>query len=99
MKTRKSMKIVKDIPEELSNYLEALCYETGARKDLLAFMVERGMQKQEAFLEYQKEFVECYSRYEIAKTELASEYVTPEFPGAKWNLDFATHELTIEVAR
>lgn len=93
------MKTVKiEIPEKLSDYIESLMYEVNARRDLLAFCVERGMDVDgEVFQRYHKQYVEFNAEYELAKKNLTEDYVAGKHPNAKWNLDFMTHTLTVEV--
>ena len=86
------------IPEKMSDYIEGLMYEVNARKNLVAFCIERGMDLDgEIFKRYHKEYVDFTAQYELAKKEMESIYVLPEYPGAKWRLDFATQTLYIEV--
>lgn len=86
------------IPEKMSDYIEGLMYEVNARKNLVAFCIERGMDLEgEVFQRYHKEYVDFTAEYEMAKKEMADTYVVPEYPNCNWQLDFATHTLTIEV--
>lgn len=86
------------IPEKMSDYIEGLMYEVNARKNLVAFCIERGMDLEgEVFQRYHKEYVDFTAQYELAKKEMEREYVSPKYPGAKWRLDFATQTLHIEV--
>ena len=87
------------VSEDMSNYIEGLMYEVNARKDLVAFCIERGMSLDgEIFQRYHKEYVDFSAQYEMAKKELEKTYVQAEYPNSKWRLDFPTHTLTIEVA-
>lgn len=86
------------IPEKMSAYIESLQYEVNARKNLVAFCIERNMSlESETFQKYHKEYVDFTAQYEMAKKELEKKYITPEYPNCNWKLDFATHTLTIEV--
>lgn len=75
------------IPEEVCNYLESLMYESDARKDLLAFCMDRGITG-ETFDRYHKEYIEFSAQYTIAKQEMADQYIMPEHPNCNWYLDF-----------
>lgn len=81
------------IPKDLSNYIESLQYECEARKDLCAFMINKGMADSEAFNRYHKEYMEFFAQLETAKNEMANEYIPK---GKKWNLDFATSQVTFD---
>lgn len=91
------MTVTKKIPLDLSNYMEGLMYETNARKDLCSYMVNSGMNETKQFEDYHKEYIEYYTKYELAKQEITNTYVAPEYPKAKWNLDFFDATLYIEV--
>lgn len=90
------MKYTVTIPRELCDYLEALMYEVNARKDLLAFMLDHDMGNSEAFQNYQKEYVECYASYEIAKHEMAMKYITPKYPNGRWSVNFTNSTVEID---
>lgn len=93
------MKKIIDIPEDFCNYVEGLMYETNARKDVLAFMINQPSINKERFEEYHKEYLEFYSKYEIAKREIQEIYVNPEYKDTalNWNLNFKTSQLEIEL--
>lgn len=86
-----------EIPKDLSTYIESLAYETNSRKDIIAFMIDRGMINSEGFQSYHNEYQEYYMKYELAKKEMADKYVSPEHPGCTWTLDFQTGIVTVEV--
>ena len=86
----------KQVPVGLRDYLERLSYEVDARKDLLAFLLERGQEESDSFRRYHREYVDLRAQYELAKKELADRFVAPEHPEGVWRLDFATATLTIE---
>lgn len=55
----------------------------------------------DAFRSYQAELIEYKKKYDLAKAELEKQVVTPfldahNIPKANWNLDFATHKITID---
>ena len=86
------------IPEKMSDYIESLQYEVNARKNLVAFCLERNMSlDNETYKKYHKEYVDYTAQFELAKKEMEKEYILPKYPKAKWALDFSTHTLSIEV--
>ncbi len=90
------MTTYKDVPPELRDYIEGLMYEVNARKDVVAFMIDRGMTESPAFPAYHKEYVEYCARYEAAKAELTARFVAPDYPNARWTLNFEQCRLEIE---
>lgn len=86
-----------EISEKTCDYIESLQYETAARRDLLAFAMERGLHETPAWQTYSKEYVECYASWETAKQEMFLREILPRCPGAKrWSLDFPSHTVTVE---
>lgn len=86
------------IPEKMSDYIEGLMYEVNARKNLVAFCIERGMDLEgEVFQRYHKEYVDFTAEYEMAKKEMEREYIVSKYPNCTWRLDFGTHTVTVEV--
>lgn len=82
--------------QEKVNYLESLCYEVNARKDLLHYMIQSGTgPDNEAFRAYHDEYRRFFVQYEAAKAELEREYVKPLGDNLRWDLDFKTRKLTI----
>lgn len=94
------MKTITIENQEVINHLEALGYESNARKDLLAYLVQTGVSLSDpSFQAYHKEFEEAFARYELAKSEFEKQYVRPLAPDGRtlsWNLDFASRELTVQ---
>ena len=90
------MRIEVSIPDEMCDHLEALMYETNARRDLCMHMIDSGMRNSENFKEYHKEYLDLFREYEQLKHQLESEYVTPKYPNARWNLNFETSMLEID---
>ena len=88
-------KIEVSIPEEVCNYLESLMYETNARKDLIAFCMDKGISG-EMFNKYNKEYIELYTQYEIAKNEMADKYIMPNHPNCNWNMNFNKQVAVVE---
>ena len=81
------------VTTELSDYVESLMYECEARRDLCAFMVDRGMSGTEHFEKYHDAYLKANAEYAVAKRELS------EMAGnkGKWHLDFGKKELVVEV--
>lgn len=86
-----------EIPEDTSTYIESLQYELNARKDLLAFMIDRGQNETPGFQKYHQEYMEFSAQYEMAKNEMAGTYIVPKYgKDAIWNLDFRTRIATVQ---
>lgn len=77
-----------NIPEDICNYLEALMHESDARKDLIAFCMERGVSNTAMFDKYHREYVEFETQYRMAKDEMVAKFIAPEHPNCSWELDF-----------
>lgn len=92
------MKKIITIPRELNYYLQRLAYETEARSNLCAFLMRQNI-KNEAFDDYHKEYIEFYTKYELAKKQMEEECIKPVIDGNNynWNLDFQTSQVTIDV--
>lgn len=92
------MKKIIKIPEEMVNYLQRLAYETDARSNLCAFMTRQGI-KNEAFDDYHREYIEFYTKYELAKKQMEDDYIKPviESNNFTWNLDFKTGQVSVDV--
>lgn len=90
-------KVIK-VDEKIRDYIESIDYELGARKELVAFMLENNMKvNTDAFKKYQHELTEYSIKFKLAKNELEKQYVFPAIGDAKvnWRLDYSTSELTI----
>jgi len=87
------------MPEDFCNYVEGLMYETNARKDVIAFMLNSAILNQERFDQYHKEYLEFYAKYELVKNEIQKTYVDEVYgnQAIKWNLNFKTQELEIDL--
>lgn len=90
------------IPQELSEYLELLNYETNALQDLLVrmamfnFTVEVPSELKNYWTD---KYIEIYTEYEIAKKELEKKYVQPtlkENETVRWNLNFDSCEVVVQ---
>ena len=89
--------IVVTIPEDVKNGIQALQFEVESRKDLLAHMVNTGVDiTSETFKSYEKEYQEFFVKYNVAKEALQDQYLKPAVEGrlVNWNLDFASNEVT-----
>lgn len=89
------------VPEEISNYLERLSREVEGTKDIISFMIENNKNiNTDAFKSYKKEFNEVYAEFDLAKQDVQVKFVPFELREdekeyTSWNLNYATHELTI----
>lgn len=86
------------LPEDMSNYIEALDYDVRALRDLLCTAAERGIESSEAYAHWEQEYLLKSAEFQVAKAEMERNFVTPHADGARvsWFLDYATHSLTIE---
>ena len=85
-----------EIDRELSNYIESLSYETNARKNLIAFCFSKEIDlDNKIFKKYHDEYIHFNTSFELAKLQLEDTYVKPNYPNAKWHLNFNTNILTI----
>lgn len=89
------------INDELKNYIERLGHEVDGAKEIIAYMLEsdRGI-KSNTFKEYNDEYIRALTAYNIAKEELSKKYIPKallekDASGTKWELKFATSELTV----
>jgi len=93
------MKIITITPDsEACTLLERLSYEIEARKTVIAEMLAQNMDTgTEAFTKYQGDLCRFKAQFDTAKKEFQSAYVDT-IPGAqRWNLDYASGVLTVEV--
>ncbi len=84
--------------QETVNYLEALSMEMETRKDVIAFMLDRGMDTgSEQFKAYHRELVEFRAKFESAKAQFYQDVVLPLTKGkaVDWSLDYRTSVLTV----
>ena len=94
-------RIIKNIPDDVVNMIEACQYEVNARKDIISYMLSNNMNlATESFNQYQAELVEFTKKLDLAKQEIEKSIVTPflaenNISSGTWNLDFATKEMTI----
>lgn len=88
--------------QSIIDLIQSLQYEVEARKNILKDIMndDNGFANynEKTFDKYHKEYVKFFVEYETAKEELQKIYVKDyieKYSNVSWNLDFATHELTI----
>jgi hypothetical protein len=93
------------IDEKLSNYIESLQFEVNRTKEIVAFMLSNpGYDVHyETFKVWEKDNQKAYSKLCMAKNNLEHEVLPKLLPKnagkiKSWNLDFYTHEVTVEAA-
>lgn len=94
--------IIKDVPEKytgMAEYLEALNFEVESRKSLLVFAIEKGLQGNESFEEYEREYKEFFVKYDQAKREFSRTAISEMFGenAGGWSLDFASKRVSCVV--
>lgn len=85
------------VTQEWVNRIEALQYETNARRELVAYMIGNSYDTEsDSYIKYHTEYMDFFKKLEEAKEEFAREYVYPEANGKQipWNLDFKTGTVT-----
>ena len=94
---KKQLKINEDIVIEL----QRLCAEVDSKKELLAFMIDKGMSfDNERLQEYQNQYREDFFAYEQAKKVFQKNCIEEVFGAEnliRWNLDFNTNICDVEV--
>lgn len=85
------------IPEEVSNYIEALDYSTESLRELLLDAAERGIQGTEAYDRWEQMYTDSYAEFQVAKAQFEKDYVAPFRDGSRvnWRLDYNTSTLTL----
>lgn len=86
--------------EELLSLIEGLQYETESRKEILAYMIDKGMSGTENFAAYQKEYSEYFVQLSTAKSTLEAairEKIPAGMELRSWNLEFASRQITVDV--
>lgn len=93
------------ITKKLSDYMESLQFEVNRTKEIVAFMLSTPGYDihSDTFKEWEKDNQKAYAELCMAKNNLEHEVIPkmlPEGVGSikTWNLDFYTHEVTVEVA-
>ncbi len=97
-------KLIKiDVPEDVVTLIQRLQYDYNSKKDVVATLIATESDitifNGEVFKLYQKETSEAGAALEIAKAEFEKEWVPKEYreAGCKWNLDFTTNTLVVEL--
>ena len=88
------------IPEDICNKIQMLQYELDAHKELLAHMINAGVDvNTDAFKEYNKQYEDIFTEYNRVKQELQTTRLEPNVDSKllKWNLNFITTEVTCEI--
>lgn len=87
------------VSQELSELIERYQYEVFSRRNIIAHMLERGMDiSSESFKKYEKDYQDYFVLYESVKQEL-EEQIPEVQDGLKkksWNLDFQTSTVTVD---
>ena len=90
--------ITKKLDDEIVATLESLSYELEARKSVVAEMLSQNMDiSTDAFVKYQAELVQYKAKYETAKSEIQKKFVDCVAGARRWELDYATKVLTIQI--
>lgn len=88
------------IPQEVSEYLEFLNYETNALQDLLVRMSLFDTNIKTELQNYWTDrYISTYTEYELAKKELEQEYIQPQLNDneyVNWKLNFDSCEVVIQ---
>ena len=79
------------ISPDICNYIEGLDYEIKAIQNLIAFLLRDETVSRKNIEYYEEKLTERTAEFELAKTEMASQY---DIKG-KWSLDYATRVVTI----
>lgn len=94
---QKNVKVDSNIVSDL----QRLSVEVESRKDLIAFMIQNGMDlESDKFKQYEDEYKKFFLEYSLAKTKFESEFCKPEAAKEgkqlqKWDLDFGSEEVTL----
>ena len=100
-------KIEINIAQETINYLQRLNYEVFTREEIIAKLIE--MHKDDVddslfvckpFKKYSEELSRIKAEYELAKLEVEKTYIPKVLYGQheyKWDINFSTNIMTIEV--
>lgn len=88
-------KIVVNIPEELSLYVEKLFYEHNSYLNIVKFLIDNNKPK-EYIDSYMEQAVQKDIELEIAKRDVSSKY-TPNAPVKNYTFDFYNSTLIFDV--
>ena len=90
--------IVIPVDREQARRVDALGYEVQARKQVIAFYLDRGMDTgTEQFARYQREYVEQFVAWEQAKNELVQTCLSGYPDRRRWWLDSGRGEIRLEL--
>ena len=88
------------VPQEISEYLEFLSYETNALQDLLVRMSFFDTDIKTELQNYWTDrYINTYTEYELAKKELEKEYIQSQLDDNEcvdWKLNFDSCEVVIQ---
>lgn len=94
---KKTLKVDSEIVVEL----QRLSVAVESRKELISFMISNDMDlTSPKFKEYEDEYEKYYFQYSALKKELEDKVLASKFGKdnlLRWNLDFATEEVTVEL--
>ena len=89
------------IDNSIVTNLQQLSIEVDSRKELLAFMIDKGMNSNnDRFKAYEDEYKEYFFSYETAKKILQRDVLEPAFGKEnliRWDLNFDSCICTVEV--
>lgn len=84
------------ISEQFRDYIEGLNYEKNARAKLINFMLDCDINNEQMFKKINTEYLEYYSQFEIAKSQLEQIYLKSLFKTIpRWRLNFESMEVCI----
>jgi hypothetical protein len=82
------------VSDEDRNTLQRADVECQSRANLIAFMIDKGMDiSSERFQEYQRSYEQAFLAFEQAKTDLQTKYLS-NVTASSWSLDYTTCELS-----
>lgn len=89
------------IDENIVLTLQRLCVEVDSKKELLSFMIDKGVSfDNPRFQEYQEGYQEDFLSYEEAKKWFQKNCIEPSIEGAvlkSWDLDFDTCTCSVDI--
>lgn len=101
----KQIKLI--VTQEMVNYLQRLSFEVQTREEIITKLLETHKDDvddslfiSKPFLKYSEELSRIKAEFELAKIEVENLYIPDVLRGVhqyKWNVDFATNEMTIDV--
>lgn len=101
----KQIKLV--VTQEMVNYLQRLSFEVQTREEIITKLLEThkddvddSLFTSKPFLKYSEELSRVKAEFELAKLEVEKLYIPKVLYGLhqyKWNVDFSTNEMTIDI--